>query len=137
VASTKLRLLLDESVTDPLARKIQAAVPSAAYVRTNAALKGKDDDDIARFANKDRRAILALDSDYKHLHVQEGVIKMNANRTDEDCLFAIFKMFWRSGFRNKSRCKRAYLTNDGIRITNGVELSHTWHPKPCPHHGGK
>jgi hypothetical protein len=136
VSSTKLRLLLDESVTDPLARRILRISPSAVYVRDSAAMKGKEDEKIAEYANKDGRIIVAIDSDYKELYVREGVIKMTAGRSDEDCLFAIFRAFWQSGHRRKSRKRRAYLTNDGFRITNGETLTHAWHPKPCPHHGG-
>lgn len=99
-------------------------------------MKGKEDPEIAGFANSDRRIIVALDSDYRGIYVQEGVIKLVADRSDEDCLFAIFSAFWHSGHQQKSHKKRAYLTNDGLRITNGEVFTHQWHPKPCAHHGG-
>jgi len=136
VSSPKIRLLLDESVTDPLAKKILEILPSATYVRHSATMKGKLDPEIAEYANRERRAILALDSDYKDLYVREGVIKITVGRSDEECLFAIFRTFWQSGHRQKSRKRRAYLTNDGLRITNGEAFVYAWHPKPCPHHGG-
>jgi hypothetical protein len=134
---SKLRLLLDESITDPLAKNIQKLSPSAVYVRNSKVMKGKEDTVIAAFANKNRRVIVAVDSDYNGLHVQEGLIKLFAGRDNEDCLFAIFRTFWQSGLRQKSLKRRAYLTNDGVRITNGEVFTHEWHPKPCPHHGGR
>jgi hypothetical protein len=134
---SKLRLLLDEPITDPLAKNIQKLSPSAVYVRSSKLMKGKEDTVIAAFANKNRRVIVAVDSDYNGLHVQEGLIKLIAGRDNEDRLFAIFRTFWQSGLRQKSHKRRAYLTNDGVRITNGEVFTHEWHPKPCPHHGGR
>jgi hypothetical protein len=102
-------------------------------VRTHPKLKGKDDHDIAIEANRDRRIIVALDNDYKDISVMAGVIKMNADRTDEVCLIKIFLAFWKSGHRGKAKNRRTYLTNAGIRITNGEEFVHKWHPHPCGH----
>jgi hypothetical protein len=134
VSSPRLRLLLDESITNPLANGILRMARSAIYVRTHATLKGKPDLDIAAEANRERRMIVALDNDYKGLDVKAGVIKLNADRTDEDCLIKIFRAFWRSGHRANAKNRRTYLTNDGIRITNGEELLHKWNPHPCAHH---
>jgi len=127
--------LLDESVTDALAKDILALCPSAIYVRNSVSMKEKKDPEIARFANADRRIIVAIDNDFKGLDVTEGVIRLVADRSDEECLFKIFVAFWHSGHRAKSHRRRAYLTNDGLRITNGEVFTHQWHPRPCPHHG--
>lgn len=129
--STKLRLLLDESVTNPLAKGILRMSRSAIYVRTHPILKGKADPDIANEANRDRRIIVALDNDYNNIVVKAGVIKLSADRTDEDCLLKMFRAFWQSSYRSKAKNHRTYLTNDGIRITNGEEFMHKWHPHPC------
>ena len=86
MSTPKLRLLLDESVTDPLADGILRLCQSAVYVRKNPLLKGKQDPQIAEEANRTRRTIVAIDSDYKEISVSEGVIKLNANRTSEECL---------------------------------------------------
>ena len=80
MSSPKLRLLLDESITNPLAKGIQRLSRSAVYVRTHRGLKGKEDPEIAKEANQDERMIVALDNDYKDLPVKAGVIKMNAGR---------------------------------------------------------
>ncbi len=78
--------------------------------------------------------IVALDNDYRGITVTAGVIKLNADRVDEDCLIKIFRAFWQSGHRAKAKNRRTYLTNRGIRITNGEELVHKWNPHPCAHH---
>jgi hypothetical protein len=103
-------------------------------VRTNPALKGKEDRDIANEANRDKRMIVALDNDYKDIPVKAGVIKLNADRTDEACLVKIFLAFWRSGHRRKAKDRRTYLTNQGVRITNGQEFSEKWKSHPCPNY---
>jgi hypothetical protein len=136
MASTKLRLLLDESITEPLATYIVDLIPST--VRSRETLgAGAKDPSVALYANSNRRMIVAIDSDFKKYHVEFGVIKLNGpDRATDDCLFAIFRMFWQSGFRSESRNRRTSLTNDGLRMSNGDVFIHAWHPKPCPHHGG-
>lgn len=135
MSSPKLRLLLDESVTDPLAVNILKICPSAVYARKNPKMKGREDGELAILANADDRTIVALDSDYKQIDVKAGVIKLDKNRSNEDCLFAIFKAFWQSGHRQKSRTRRTYLTNEGVRIVNGEPFELKWQPRPCAHHG--
>ena len=133
MASTKLRLLIDESVTEPLASSIMKLAPSAILSRKTVG-QGAEDSTVAMFANKERRTIVAIDSDFKRLRVEWGVIKINSpDRADDACLFAIFRTFWQSGLRAKSRKNRTSLTNDGVTIKNSVKISHSWHPKPCPH----
>lgn len=133
MASTKLRLLIDESVTEPLATLLLDLVPSAVLSKHTVGT-GADDDVIVTFANKDRRTIVAVDSDFKNYTVDWGVIKINGpDRADDNCLFAIFRIFWHSGLRIRSKRHRTSLTNDGLTIRNGEPFKHTWHPKPCPH----
>jgi hypothetical protein len=134
VASPKLRLLLDESIPNPLARGILRLSRSAVYVRTHPTLKGKEDHELAKVANRDRRIIVALDNDYKGLAVKAGIIKLSANRTDEACLVKIFHAFWKSGHRGEAKNHRTYLSGEGLRITNGEAFVHKWESHPCAHH---
>jgi predicted nuclease of predicted toxin-antitoxin system len=131
VSTPKLRLLLDESVTDPLADGILRLCQSAVYVRRNPLLKGKKDPQIAEEANRTRRTIVAIDSDYNEISVSEGVIKLNANRTSEECLVKMFNAFWKSGHRAEAKTRRTYLTDEGIRMTNGAEKKYPWKKHPC------
>src|ERR1700733_9227732 len=123
MASTNLRLLLDESITDPLAAKILTICPGAYYVRKST-LKGSIDPAIANFANSEKRIVVAIDKDFKNLRLDEGLIKLERNRPDEACLFAILKMFWQSGHRSKVKHHRAYLNIECVRITNGETFEH-------------
>ena len=133
MSSPKLRLLLDESVNNPLADIIAKLSSSAVYVRTNQLLKGKEDPEIAAEANRDGRTIVALDNDYKGIKVTGGVIMLKVDRLDEKCLIKIFCAFWKSGHRSKAKMRRTYLTNAGIRITNGEEVKVPWSKHPCAH----
>jgi hypothetical protein len=133
VASTKPRLLLDESITEPLASYIVELVPSTKLSKTILG-QGAKDPAVAAFANDDRRTIVAVDSDFRDLAVTWGVIKINhPERAGDDCLFAIFKAFWLSGKRAEARKRRTSLTNDGFRIRNGELTEHKWPKRPCPH----
>jgi hypothetical protein len=132
VASTKLRLLLDESVTEPLASYIVTMVPSARLSK-HILGQGAEDPAVAKLANRERRTIIAIDSDFSKISVNEGVIKLNhPESTMDDCLFAIFKAFWISGFRSESRKRRTSLNAEGLRIKNGKTIEHQWNPRPCP-----
>ena len=133
MASTKLRLLLDESITEPLASDIIALVPSAKLSK-HVLGQGARDSDVVSLANRERRTIIAIDSDFEKYSVKEGVIKLNnPESTTDECLFAIFKAFWISGFRSASKKRRTSLTIDGVKIKNGETIEHQWNPRPCPH----
>jgi predicted nuclease of predicted toxin-antitoxin system len=131
MSTPKLRLLLDESITNPLARGIQRLCKSAVYARTNQNLKGRLDSEIAAVANRDKRILVALDSDFMGIRLDAGLITLSAGRLDEQCLIKIFRAFWISGHRSKAKYKKTFLTNRGIRITNGETFRHDWHPHPC------
>jgi hypothetical protein len=133
VASNRPRLLLDESVTEPLASYIVRLVPSAKLSKAILG-QGAKDPAVAALANNDKRTIVAVDSDFKKHTVTWGVIKINhPERADDDCLFAIFRAFWQSGKRADARKRRTSLTNDGFRIKNGETTEHKWQTRPCPH----
>lgn len=131
MASTSLRLLLDESITEPLRGYILKLVPSAKNSMDLVGFGAKDPAVVA-CANTGRRMIVAIDSDFNNYSVEQGVIKLNGtDRASDQCLYEIFHAFWRSGLRRLSKTKRASLTRDGVRITNGKPIERRWHPKPC------
>lgn len=133
MGKTNLRLLLDESITEPLAGRIMELVPSAIHVRNCQEAQGRCDDEIAAFAHRHRRLLVAVDGDFKKLTVKSGVIKLNRYGNDDDCLFAIFRAFWQSGWRMKSRQRRTFLSHHCMRIVNGEESIFQWEVAPCPH----
>ena len=119
MASTKLRLLLDESIPEPLASLIIGLVQSTAR-STDLIGSGAKDGVVALCANEQRRIVVAVDSDFKHHSVEYGVIKINApDRADDHCLYQIFYAFWISGLRAKCHKRRTSLTHEGVRIQNG------------------
>src|SRR5271157_3736923 len=131
VSSTRLRLLIDESITQPLAGYIVRLVPSAVMSTTKIGAGAKDPS-VAIFANRDRRTIISLDSDFKKYSVDFGVIKLNSpDRATDDCLFAIFRAFWVSGHRSRAKRRRTSLTNQGFKIRNGTTFEHNGPPSPA------
>ena len=134
MASTRLRLLLDESITEPLASDIMQLVRSAIHVRDSSETQGKTDKEIAAFADREERLVVAVDGDFKKKTVvKHGVIKLSKRRNDDKCLFAIFRAFWQSGHRSRSKRKRTFLNHQGIRIENGIGFEEKWDTNPCPH----
>ena len=127
------RLLLDESITEPLASYIMGLASKAIHVRDCPEARGQDDEAVAAFADRERRMVVAVDADFKKKTVAKyGVIKLRKHRNSDDCLFAIFRAFWQSGHRTKSRLKRTFLNHEGIRIENGEVFEERWHRNPCP-----
>ncbi len=99
-------------------------------------LCSESDAEIAAFADREDRLVVAVDSDFrKKTPVRCGVIKLSKDRNDDACLFAIFRAFWQSGHRARSKSKRTFLTHEGIRIENGTTFEQKWIEKPCPHRG--
>ena len=131
MASTKLRLLLDESITEPLASLIIGLVKSVE--RSTAIIgSGAKDGEVVSCANTQKRIVVAIDSDFKKYPVNYGVIKISGpDRADDHCLYQIFHAFWLSGLRKESRKRRTSLTQDGVTIRNGKPIERKWHPKPC------
>jgi len=131
VASTQLRLLLDESITEPLASLIIGLVKSVER-STSIVGFGATDGDVAACANTHKRTLVAIDSDFKYYSVDRGVIRINSpDRADDHCLYQIFYAFWISGLRKSSLNRRTSLTQDGVRIHNGKIIERRWKPKPC------
>ena len=64
MAQTKLWILIDESIPEPLATYIADFVPSAVRSKLSVGVGAKDPA-IVRFANNERRTIVALDSDFR------------------------------------------------------------------------
>jgi predicted nuclease of predicted toxin-antitoxin system len=134
--ASRLRLLLDESITEPLATNITNLVRSAVHVRDFSEARGKDDTEVAAFANREDRMVVAVDSDFKRkIVVKCGVIKLRKYRNDDECLFAVFRAFWQSGHRSKSKSRCTFLTHEGIRIENGRPFEERWDKNPCPNRG--
>lgn len=131
MSTPRLRLLLDESITNPVAKGILRICKSAVYVRTLPTLKGKPDSEIAAAANLEHRIVVAIDHDFTGIRLEAGLIKLTAGRLDEACILKIFKAFWISGHRSKAKRRKTFLTHKGIRITNGVAISHNWSSHPC------
>lgn len=131
MASTSLRLLLDESITEPLASLIVGLVRSAE--RSTAIVGfGAEDGAVAACANTRKRTLIAMDNDFKKYAVERGVIKINSpDRADDHCLYQIFYAFWISGLRGASLNRRTSLTQDGVKIQNGRTIERRWQPKPC------
>lgn len=131
MASTKLRLLLDESITEPLASLIIGLVKSVER-STSIVGCGAKDHEVATCANSQRRAVVAIDSDFRKHDLKYGIIKINGpDRADDHCLYQIFYAFWLSGLRKESRKRRTSLTQEGISIRNSEPIERRWHPKPC------
>jgi len=131
VASTRLRLLLDESIPEPLASMIVGLVRSVER-STSIVGYGAKDGAVAACANTNKRTLVAIDSDFKQYAVECGVIKISSpDRSDDHCLYQIFYAFWKSGLRVASFRRRTSLTQYGVRIHNGKTIERRWHPNPC------
>jgi predicted nuclease of predicted toxin-antitoxin system len=124
LASTKLRLLLEASIENPLADCIIKLAPSAEYVRRMPSLVHAKDSVIYAYAQKTRRIIVDVDGDFKEASYPPGVsnpgiIRFNSARTNYQVRCLIFKRFWQSGLRAQAKNAYTYLTSGPPRIVKG------------------
>ena len=141
MASTKLRLLLEASVRDPLARQIQQLVAGVSYVRDIPVLRDAADDTIYQHAQMENRVIVDLDGDFNETRYppgpeNPGIIRFSSSRQHDYALLEIFKTFWTCGIRQHCKHSVTYLTLKGVRIRSvHQEISHQFSHgrfKPSP-----
>ena len=107
MASNNLRLLIDESVTEPLASQILALVGTAVSSKQTVGA-GVDDADVAAFANKHRRIIVAIDSDFESHSVKFGVIRIKTLRTSSSCQLRCSKPSGSLAFARRPKRERQF-----------------------------
>ena len=122
--TTKLRLLLDECVTDPLAKALGdcSSALNLEYVRENG-MGSAEDADVMRYATREDRIVVTTETGINHkkfkICTHPGIIILSGKRRHESIQADIFKKFLLSGHRSKANHAVTFLSHEGARIKTG------------------
>jgi predicted nuclease of predicted toxin-antitoxin system len=122
--TTKLKLLLDESVPDPLANQLMA-IPTHChwtYVRTEPLLKGATDPFLISYATEHGMIVVTVESSMNErafkICTHSGIIVISTREHHEAIRCEIFKKFLISGYRKHAKHAVTYLTQTTIIVRN-------------------
>ncbi len=119
--STNLRLLLDESVTDVLARLIRdsSSAINVEYVR-DLPIKGINDLGVIDYARKESRIVVTTETAMNHktfpVCTHPGIIVLSGKRRHESFHAGMFQRFLLSGHRKEAQDAVTFLTDDEMRV---------------------
>jgi predicted nuclease of predicted toxin-antitoxin system len=119
--STNLRLLLDESVTDVLARLIEgcSSAINVEYVR-DLSIKGAPDNVVVAYATDNRRIVVTTETGMNHMTfpvcTHSGIIVLTGKSRHEFIHAENFRKFLLSGRRQETQDAVTYLNKDNATI---------------------
>lgn len=126
--TTNLRLLLDESVTDPLAKLVSelSSALNVEYVR-DLPIKGADDKTVVEYAKKHNRIVLTTETGMNEVTfpvcTHPGIIVLGGTHRHESIHAGILRKFLHSGERQHAKEAVTKLIEGEARIkTHNDEL---------------
>lgn len=119
--TTKLKVLLDEDISGPLALVIDhfSGLLSVEYVCNMPGFQGTDDPPLLDYADGEGRVLVTIDTDFTHQTyppcTHKGIIRLTTRNKHEAILGGVLKRFLQSGHRAKVKNCVAYIS-DGQAI---------------------
>jgi predicted nuclease of predicted toxin-antitoxin system len=124
--TTNLRLLLDECVTDPLAKMITecSSALNIEYIR-DIGMCGADDAQVITYATKVGRIVVTTETGINHrkfkICTHPGIIVLGGKRRHETIHAEAFKKFLLSGYRKDANHAVTFLSETEVRIKTTSE----------------
>jgi predicted nuclease of predicted toxin-antitoxin system len=123
--TTKLRILIDEAVTDPLAREMMdAACLNAQYIRDIPSMVGATDAAVMECAKESNRIVVTTETGINEktfkICSHPGIIILATKDRHESIQAKLFQRFLLSGFRKHAKDSVTYLTTK-----NAIVKTHT------------
>ncbi len=119
--STNLRLLLDEAITDPLARLIRelSSAINVEYMR-ELPIRGATDHGVIEYARQESRIVVTTETGMNHktfrVCTHAGIIVIAGKRRHESFQAQLFQRFLLSGRREEAKGAITFLTDREVRI---------------------
>jgi predicted nuclease of predicted toxin-antitoxin system len=121
--TTKLKLLLDESVPNPLADQLMS-LPSGSvhwqYVRTEPLLKGASDPTLIEYATRHGMIVVTVETAMNErafkICTHSGIIVISTREHHEIIQCEVFRKFLLSGYRKYARHAVTYITSKIIVV---------------------
>jgi predicted nuclease of predicted toxin-antitoxin system len=122
--TTNLRLLLDECVTDPLAKAlgVSSSALNIEYIRDNG-MGSTEDADVIRYATRENRIVVTTETGINHrkfkICTHPGIIVLCGKHRHESIQAEIFQKFLLSGHRKEANHAVTFLSHNEARIKTG------------------
>jgi predicted nuclease of predicted toxin-antitoxin system len=119
--NTNLRLLLDEAVTEPLAKLIResSSAVNVEYIR-ELSIRGATDKDVVDYARQHQRIVVTTETGMNHktfpVCQHPGIIVLAGKRRHESIQAGIFQRFLLSGHRKEAEDSVTFLTDKEMRV---------------------
>ncbi len=119
--STNLRLLLDEAITDPLARRIRESsnAINVEYIR-ELQIRGTTDENVVDYARGSSRIVVTTETHMNHkkfpVCTHPGIIVLAGRHRHEDAQAESFRRFLLSGRREEAKDAVTFISEDEVRI---------------------
>jgi len=119
--STNLRLLLDEAITDPLARLIResSSAINVEYMR-ELPIRGATDHRVIEYALQESRIVVTTETGMNHktfpVCSHAGIIVITGKSRHESFQADLFRRFLLSGRRQEAKDSITFLTDREVRI---------------------
>lgn len=120
--TTNLRLLLDEAVTDPLAKMIRecSSALNIQYVRELPAIQGKEDKTVVDYATEENRIVVTTETGINHrtfkICTHPGIIVLGGKHRHETIHAKAFEKFLLSGHRQAANHAVTFISENQARI---------------------
>jgi len=118
--TTKLKLLLDECVTAPLAKMLEESSGILTIKLVSQVMSGVDDVSVVRFATAEDRIVVTTETGINHrkfrICTHPGIIVLCGKHRHEAIQAETFKKFMLSGHRKKAVHAVIFLSQDQARV---------------------
>ena len=119
--TTNLRLLLDECVTEPLAKMIMECSSALNIERVrDIGMSGAEDRQVVAYATKEKRIVVTTETGINHrkfkICTHPGIIVLGGKCRHETIHAEVFKNFLLSGHRKEANHAVTFLSRDEARI---------------------
>ena len=126
--NTKLRLLIDESVEDPVADVVsRMSAFNAMCVRDLPSLKGGSDRAVMDYAQKDDRIVLTIDAHFNKTNYpicrHEGIIRISARCRTGSMVADSIRKFAQCGHRSEAKHSITLINQDSCTIETIAEVT--------------
>lgn len=121
--TTNLRLLLDECVTDPLAKALGDSSALNIERVHDIGMSGAEDAAVIRYAKKANRIVVTTETGINHkkfkICTHPGIIVLGGKRRHEAIHAEVFQKFLLSGHRKEAHHAVTFLSQKEARIKTG------------------
>jgi predicted nuclease of predicted toxin-antitoxin system len=115
-------LLLDEAITDPLAKMLRdsSSALNIEYIRDMAGMREIPDDGVVKYATRENRIVVTTETGINEkkfkICTHPGIIILGGKRRHETIHAELFQRFMLSGHRKEAHHAVTYLSDNQARI---------------------